>query len=138
MSASRALLLPHTPSSVAVARQHLCHELLSQGMPESTAGDAALVVSELLGNALRHARPLRSGQVRVSWKLGEEQLQIAVSDGGSTTEPRRYRRSLSAPGGRGLEIVEHVASEWGVRYERDATTVWATVVVPHLAEMVSV
>lgn len=138
MSASRALLLPHTPASVGIARQRLCDELLSRGTPRSAVGDAALVVSELLGNALRHARPLPSGRVRVSWRLGEGQLQIAVSDGGSTTIPRRYPRSLSSLGGRGLGIVEHVASEWGVRHEGDATTVWATVAVPHLADVVTV
>lgn len=138
MSTSRALLLPPTPASVAVARQRLCHELLARGMSEATVSDAALVVSELLGNALRHARPLRSGRVRVTWRLGDDELQIAVSDGGSTTEPRRYHRSLSAVGGRGLEIVETVASEWGVRHDRDATTVWATVAVPRMVGMVAV
>ncbi|MQA86234.1 MAG: ATP-binding protein [Streptosporangiales bacterium] len=125
MTASRALLLPHTPSSVAVARQRLCHELLAQGVADQTVADAALVVSELLGNALRHARPLRSGRVRVTWRLDDERLQIAVSDGGAGTEPRMRPRSLTSPGGRGLEIVEHVANEWGVRHEGEATTVWA-------------
>lgn len=125
MTASRTLLLPHTPSSVAVARQRLCHELLARGIADQAVADAALVISELLGNALRHARPLRSGRVRVSWGFDDEQLQIAVSDGGSATMPRLYPRSLTATGGRGLEIVEHVANEWGVRHEGKATTVWA-------------
>lgn len=136
MNATCSLLLPHTPASVAVARQRLSHDLRSRAAPESAVNDAALVVSELLGNALRHARPLPSGRVLVNWTMSDGQLQIAVSDGGSPTRPRRYGWSLSSVGGRGLEIVEHVASDWGVRHEREATVVWATVSVPHHAGMV--
>lgn len=139
MTASRALLLPHTPSSVAVARRRLVDELVSRHVPDWVVEDAALVVSELMGNALRHARPLRSGRVRVSWRLVNERLQIAVSDGGSsTTTPRPSRRASAAVGGRGLGIVEHIADEWGVHHECDATTVWASLTLPHLSDMVPI
>jgi anti-sigma regulatory factor (Ser/Thr protein kinase) len=128
-------VLPHAPSSVGVARRRLGADLRAHGVPEATAGDAILVLSELLSNAIRHARPLPGGQVRVSWSLQGGTVEVAVSDGGSPTRPRHVRRSMSALGGRGLAIVEHLSSCWGVRSNDPAgrlpgqasqeTTVWA-------------
>jgi hypothetical protein len=54
-------------------------------------------------------------------------VEIIVSDGGSATRPRASRPSLSSIGGRGLGIVEHLCSSWGVRADERGTTVWAVV-----------
>lgn len=123
--ASSIVLLPHAPSSVSVARKRLCTQLLASGIGESTVTDAAVVISELLSNALRHARPLPSGEVRVAWNRHGDVVEVSVSDGGASTEPRRGRPTLSSLGGRGLGIVESLADCWGVRREDGATTVWA-------------
>src|SRR6266545_4888092 len=123
--ASSVVLLPHEASSVAVARQRLCAQLRAAGVAESTVTDAAVIVSELLSNALRHARPLPSGEVRVAWNRHGDVIEVSVSDGGASTEPRRGRPTLSSLGGRGLGIVESLADCWGVRREDGATTVWA-------------
>ncbi|MQA94311.1 MAG: ATP-binding protein [Streptosporangiales bacterium] len=123
-------MLPHAPASVAVARQRLYSDLVAWGVFEPVADDAALVVSELISNALRHARPLPSGEIEVTWTLADGAVEVAVRDGGSSTEPRLSRPSLSSLGGRGLGIVQHLAKRWGVRYDNDATTVWAVVGVP--------
>ncbi|WP_342755668.1 ATP-binding protein [Allonocardiopsis opalescens] len=124
------MLLPHTPSSVAAARQHLCGDLRSAGVRPGTVDDAALVLSELLSNALRHARPLPSGEIRVSWHCGSGMVELSVSDGGAATEPKLARPGLSALGGRGLGIVEHLAQRWGVRAEEGVNTVWAILMAP--------
>jgi anti-sigma regulatory factor (Ser/Thr protein kinase) len=123
--ASSVVMLPHTPSSVAVARRRLCTQLLAAGIGKSTVTDAAVILSELLSNALRHARPLLSGEVRVAWNRHGDVIELSVSDGGASTEPRRGRPTLSSLGGRGLGIVESLADCWGVRREEGATTVWA-------------
>jgi anti-sigma regulatory factor (Ser/Thr protein kinase) len=125
MKTSSVVLLPHTPSSVAVARQRLCTQLLAAGVLESTVDDAAVIVSEFFSNALRHARPLPSGQVRVAWDRHGDAIEVSVSDGGAPTEPRLGRPTLSSLGGRGLGIVESLADCWGVRREDGSTTVWA-------------
>jgi anti-sigma regulatory factor (Ser/Thr protein kinase) len=129
--ASSVVLLPHAPSSVAVARKRLSSELHASGIYESVVDDACVILSELLSNALRHARPLPSGQVRVTWTQKGDYLELAVSDGGAMTEPRRGPGTLSSLGGRGLGIVEALTEGWGVRHEDGATTVWAQLNAPH-------
>ncbi|WP_084219525.1 ATP-binding protein [Spirillospora albida] len=125
MRASSVVLLPHAPSSVSVARKRLSSELVASGVYDSVVDDATVIVSELISNALRHARPLPSGQVRVCWARRGDLLELEVSDGGASTEPRRGPSTLSSLGGRGLGIVEALAEGWGVRHEDGATTVWA-------------
>jgi anti-sigma regulatory factor (Ser/Thr protein kinase) len=126
-------LLPHAPSSVAIARQRLSSELIASGVTEPVIDDVNVIVSELLSNALRHARPLPSGEVRLAWSMDGDAIEVAVSDGGAMTEPRRSSPTLSSLGGRGLGIVESLAECWGVRHEDGATTVWAVLRIPQIA-----
>jgi anti-sigma regulatory factor (Ser/Thr protein kinase) len=126
------VLLPYTPSSVAVARRRLTADLVSAGIFDSAVSDAALVVSELLSNAIRHAAPLPGSQVRVTWTLHDDVLRIAVSDAGSGSMPRVTQDSPAAPGGRGLGIVETLSSGWGVFRDHGETTVWAVLDAPHI------
>ena len=124
-----AVLLPYAPASVATARWQLAADLREAGIAETAIGDAALVMSELLSNAIRHARPLPGACVRVAWELTGDSLEVSVEDGGATTRPRASHPSLSSLGGRGLAIVEHLSTNWGVKTS-DGTTVWAILEVP--------
>ena len=130
MRAASVVLLPRVPSSVAVARGRIAAELRQAGLFATAVGDAALVMSELLSNAILHARPLPDSCIRVSWILSAASVEVIVSDGGSPTRPRASRPPLSSIGGRGLGIVEHMCSSWGVRADEAGTTVWAVVPAP--------
>lgn len=130
MSAAGTVLLPWAPASVAVARQRLAADLSAAGIFDAAAGDAVLVVSELLSNAITHARPLPGASVQVAWALGDDAIEVAVSDGGAATIPARTHASVSALGGRGLDIVEYVARRWGVRSDDSGQTVWAVLAAP--------
>jgi anti-sigma regulatory factor (Ser/Thr protein kinase) len=132
VSSSAVVLLPYTPSSVAVARRRLTADLASAGIFEPAVGDAALVVSELLSNSIRHAAPLPGSKIRVTWTLGEDALRVAVSDAGGGPLPRVTRPEPAAPGGRGLGIVETLSSCWGVVRDDGETTVWAELAAPHV------
>jgi anti-sigma regulatory factor (Ser/Thr protein kinase) len=125
--AASVVLLPCVPSSVAVARGRIGAELRQAGLSATAMADAALVTSELLSNAILHARPLPDARIRISWILSATAVEIIVSDGGSATRPRASHPSLSSIGGRGLGIVEHLCSSWGVRADERGTTVWAVV-----------
>jgi len=87
-------------------------------------------LSELLSNAILHARPLPDALVRVAWELSPPSLAVMVSDGGSVTRPHASRPSLSAIGGRGLSIVKQLCSAWGVRADERGTTGWAVLPAP--------
>jgi anti-sigma regulatory factor (Ser/Thr protein kinase) len=128
--AAATVLLPWAPASVAVARQRLAADLCDAGIFNAAAGDAVLVVSELLSNAIRHARPLPGANVQVAWALGDDAIEVAVSDGGAATNPARTHASVSALGGRGLDIVEYLARRWGVRSDDSGQTVWAVLAAP--------
>lgn len=124
------MLLPGVPSSVAVARGEIAAELREAGLSGPAVADAALVTSELLSNAILHARPLPDARIRVSWVLTAATVEVIVSDGGSATRPQASRPSLSSIGGRGLAIVAYLCSSWGVRADERGTTVWAILPAP--------
>jgi anti-sigma regulatory factor (Ser/Thr protein kinase) len=124
---SGVLMLPYTASSVGVARRRLIGDLTDDGVYEATACDVGLVLSELISNALRHATPLPGNVVKVSWMLGDDCVEVAVSDGGGPTVPLVNKPTANALGGRGLGIVDRLALRWGVYTHPEAgeTTVWA-------------
>src|ERR1039457_4961933 len=77
------LMLPFAASRVGVARQRLVSDLIADGIGDSAVCDVALVFSELLSNALRHAGPLPGAQIRVAWRLDPGRA------GASRHRPRR-------------------------------------------------
>lgn len=123
------LLLPFAASSVGVARRRLVSDLIAAGIYDSAVCDAALVVSELLSNALRHAGPLPGAEIRVAWSLEADAVQVTVCDGGSETSPELGHPTQAATGGRGLRIVEQLSTGWGASRDDEGTTVWARVPV---------
>jgi anti-sigma regulatory factor (Ser/Thr protein kinase) len=127
------LMLPFAASSVGVARQRLVSDLIAAGIYDSAVCDAALVVSELLSNALRHAGPLPGAKIRVAWRLDGGRVEISVSDGGGPTRPELGEPTQAATGGRGLRIVEKLSTGWGTSREAEGTTVWAQVPVRRAA-----
>lgn len=125
-----SLRLPCVPTSVGRARAALLSELELDGtVPPQMRDNAALVLSELLANAVRHAEPLKDGQVLVSWRLVQRTLSLSVSDGGGDTEPKVIDASLLATGGRGLAIVEQLALRWWREMHGSTFTVHADLLV---------
>ena len=123
------VLLPFAASSVGVARRRLMSDLCAAEVYDSGVCDVALVISELLSNALRHAAPLPGATIRVAWRIDPGCVQVSVSDGGGPTVPELGEPTQVATGGRGLRIVEKLSSRWGTSTGADGTTVWAEVPV---------
>jgi anti-sigma regulatory factor (Ser/Thr protein kinase) len=130
VSTSSVVLLPYMPASVAAARWRLSAELREAGVADPAVGDAALVLSELLSNAILHASPLNGSTLQVMWALTGEWVEVSVSDGGSTSRPQTQHPPPSSTGGRGLAIVEYLSRCWGVNTNDHGTTVWAVVPAP--------
>ncbi len=115
--------VPFAPSSAAVARVRLRQWLRDQGREGPRLEDAAVVVSELVGNSVRHARPLRGDDLVVSWSLAGAVLRISVSDGGGPSRPRRLDPPPTAEYGRGMSIVEALSDRWWVEDDGTGATV---------------
>lgn len=119
------LRVPFAASSVSVARQRLKTWLVDSGVRREVVDDARVVISELVGNSVRHAQPLADGDIVVSWEVNDRGLQISVTDGGSGTRPRKVNASSSALAGRGMAIVETLADSWWADRTRTTSTVHA-------------
>jgi len=119
--------VPHDARSASVARRRLTAELSVHPLPADLVDDAALLLSELVGNAVRHAVPLPGGVLRVGWDVRQDRVLLQVVDGGSTGA---HRPVVLHPGpeavtGRGLTIVARIASAWGVEHFGTGQRVWA-------------
>ncbi|MFI0241744.1 ATP-binding protein [Streptomyces sp. NPDC016845] len=132
--ASSCMAVPHGPAGVGEARHRMRDQLRCSGVPESIVDDAVLILSELLSNACRHGRPLgddmkEDGDVRVTWEVDDRgRLTVEVTDGGGPTRPVPATPSVTARGGRGLNIITALADDWGVRDDaRGEVTVWVVV-----------
>jgi anti-sigma regulatory factor (Ser/Thr protein kinase) len=127
---SSDLLLPFAASSVGVARGRLVSDLIQAGVCGAAITDAALVLSELLSNALQHATPLPGPGIGVAWSLDAGSVRVSVRDGGAHTIPELGEPDPSTTGGRGLRIVDRLSQCWGTGSDDAGTTVWAEVPVP--------
>jgi len=121
------VLLPYTTTSVGDARARVQRDLVEKGVPADLVDNTVLVVSEIVSNALKHARPLRDGKVRVSWSTAPDAVALEVTDGGGATRPRLTSAPVTAGAGRGLTVVGRLSRTWGVRESSAETTVWAVV-----------
>ncbi len=122
--------LPCAPASVAHARRALSDELKAAGICDHAVLDAALVVSELVSNAILHAYPLPGERLKVAWVVDDGWIEVAVSDGGSATMPQAGHPTTASISGRGLAIVSHICQTWGVRTDDVGLTVWAILPAP--------
>ncbi len=75
------------------------------------AADAALVVTELFSNAVRHGPA--GGRVLVGYCLWQQGARLVVCDRGGPGTPRLVEGGQLAEGGRGLHVVDSLAARWG-------------------------
>jgi len=99
--------------------RQLVRDLLT-GHAGITVDDAVLVTDELVTNARRHGEAPRI--CRLSLIDHGRCLRIEVDDA-SSREPRI--RTPDHTGGRGLILVDRLASRWGFDHEDNHKTVWA-------------
>jgi hypothetical protein len=93
--------------------------VLSDWAADGYVDAALLAVSELVTNAVLHAR---SGPV-VTVRLENGRLRVEVKDESAVT-PSRKRYGPEAGTGRGLMLVESVAAAWGCDTAPGGKSVW--------------
>ncbi|MEU8568228.1 ATP-binding protein [Streptomyces pathocidini] len=122
--ASVELILPSRPLAATQARRAL--DALALGDDE-LAAEAALLVTEVVANAVEHAD---GGQLRVVMTVDAEgqRLFCAVFDSSAAApiaEDRAPREAGSdAEGGRGLHLVATLSQAWGYTRADDGKWVW--------------
>jgi serine/threonine-protein kinase RsbW len=121
--------VPFAASSVAVARTKLKAWMKAEGCPSEVIDDGRVVISELVGNSVRHAKPLSDGTILIAWGREAKGIRISVTDGGSMSRPRRVEAPTSAVSGRGMAIVEALAREWWAESNRTRCTIHALLAV---------
>lgn len=105
----------------ALARQFVAERM--NDYPGEVIEDALILTSEVVTNAIRHG----AGRVALLLALDAALVQVDVHDDGPGGPPIEANRPPDeVPGGRGLIIVEAIATDWGVvpDPEGQGKTVW--------------
>jgi anti-anti-sigma regulatory factor len=102
------------------ARELVADACARWNLPEAV-GPASVVLSELVGNVVRHA----GTPMQVTVTLRRPWLHLAVLDGNSA-DPCPGEAGQRDEGGRGLLVVRELADRWGCVPTGGGKAVWAT------------
>ncbi|MFE1444767.1 ATP-binding protein [Streptomyces olivaceoviridis] len=119
--------LSSTPRGARLARQLTSTALATWGYPHDSdlSHTAQLVVAELAANAVTHGRvPGRDFELRLALLPAKDTLRIEVSDARDDRALRFLDGGLEDENGRGLVIVQVLATLWGVSERDVGKTVW--------------
>ena len=119
-SYSATVDLPPAIVSVPLAR-HVTLDLLQAWGSRHDLDDAALLVSELVSNVVDHVQGEATLSLELS--LAGDWLRISVADG-SAVRPVIRQLEEDRPRGRGLQLVEAIASRWGAEDHPGGKRVW--------------
>ena len=102
--------LPHDVRAPTLARCFLHQN--RDGLPQALIENAELLTSELVTNAVLHGQPPIAMELAVT----PTTLDVAIDDGGPNL-PVLDTSAVSGtqPHGRGLQIVDTIANQWGVQ-----------------------
>ena len=94
-------------------------------VPAQVSDEATLLTSELIANAVRHAPPPLCLELTVD----TAKIRIEVHDS-DPVAPVLTRPDFTSSGGRGVWLVDTIASRWGYRPEPPGKLVWFEMDLP--------
>jgi len=109
--------LPAEPAAVSEARSVVRGSL--EPTDEGLVALAVLLADEVVTNAVVHGQ----GPIDIAVDVNEDRVQVTVRDR-SDVPPLPRRAARYAEGGRGLSIVEAIASRWGISGTDPGKAVW--------------
>lgn len=109
--------LPEDPRAAGQARAFVREQLGTWGL-EDLVTTTELLVSELVGNVVRHAKG------PICLRLLRSRCLICEVYDGSLSTPRIRHASYTDEGGRGLQLVAAFSTRWGARYLPDGKCIW--------------
>jgi serine phosphatase RsbU (regulator of sigma subunit)/anti-sigma regulatory factor (Ser/Thr protein kinase) len=115
-----------TPSSI---RRQVASALRASSVGDDVQADVELLVSEVVSNVIRHEDSIAVDvEVSVDADYG---VTVTVTSGGSAPSVALVHPSgppeSSSESGRGLDVLDSLASAWGTRRQDRKTAVWFTV-----------
>lgn len=113
-----SLELSPDPDSPGLARRFVTRVLREWNVGISTIEDAALLATELVTNAVIHART----PIRLDIGLEGDMIRVAVSDS-DAGRPVLRQQNREASTGRGLYVLDQLAADWEVIYGDGSKTV---------------
>ncbi|MEV6053730.1 ATP-binding protein [Streptomyces sp. NPDC052107] len=122
--------VPPAAGAVSAVRHRAAAVLADWRVCPHLVDDALLMVSELVTNAIVHARP--PAVLRLSWVLGDggRTLRIEVSDAGPAFSTGGSLDGVDPDEhGRGEAIVHALATRHGIRTHLGGVTRWAELIV---------
>ncbi|GAA0909353.1 ATP-binding protein [Streptomyces thermoalcalitolerans] len=125
----QVLPLPHAARVMPAVRRHVRRVLSGWGLPADAAEDVLLVVSELVTNALVHARPPATLRLRRVPDGACRAVRVEVTDQGPAAPPEPCAAPDPDEHGRGLGIVAALSARCGVRAYAGEVNRWAEVPV---------
>jgi anti-sigma regulatory factor (Ser/Thr protein kinase) len=112
------VLLPPDTDSPRRARRFV-EDALCDGAPADVVELAVLLVSEVVTNAILHAR----SSVRVAITWDNQRLRVEVADK-SAARPVARQFAPDSGTGRGLRLIEELSDAWGTQLVVDGKVVW--------------
>jgi anti-sigma regulatory factor (Ser/Thr protein kinase) len=106
--------LQPTASAPATAREHVAKACRGRLSAEAT-DTARLLVSELVTNCVLHAHSM----ITLAVDCDDRQIAVAVGDDGESMPKVRDNVSDDDPHGRGLQLVDALAGDWGIQLRGD-------------------
>ncbi|MFG2582325.1 MULTISPECIES: ATP-binding protein [Streptomyces] len=122
--------LPRHPRSVGRARQRLRQELTARRISTDMLATAQLLLSELVTNAVQHAHVPPGREIEVRYEMSDSHLRVEVADA-SDEQPEQRAADDDDERGRGLLLVDALATKWGVNHRHDiGKLVWFELALP--------
>ncbi len=109
---------PSTAASAAQARRFVESVLAAAGL-DHLSYTATMLVSELVANAVLHT----GTALMVIVKPDGDHVRVEVHDGSQQLPVRKHYSNMSGTG-RGLLLVERLATDWGSDLTADGKVVW--------------
>lgn len=109
---------PPVPESVRNARRFVTDALV--GLDDDVVATVELLTSELATNAVLHA----ATELEVRVWASDDRIHVSVLDGCAERGVYRTEDDTDAATGRGLGLVEALASDFGVEISEASKTVW--------------
>jgi anti-sigma regulatory factor (Ser/Thr protein kinase) len=115
--------LPNHPRASRLARRELASFRADAGIHQTDYESLRLIVSELVSNAVRHARASRMQTIELRIACTKKRIRIEVDDHGRGFDAPRVLPMPRGAGGYGLFIVDKLCERWGVE-RGDCSVVW--------------